>query len=259
MMDRLEGAADRSSDSGSGVPALELVDLYAGYGKTAILHGICMRIEQSSVTAVLGANGAGKTTLLRAAAGTLRFNSGSIRIHGRESRSMPAHKRVAAGLCLIPEGRGVFRALTVRENLLLAIPPWRREQTYAAAIDAFPVLGTRLNQLAGQLSGGEQQMLALGRAYVSEPTVLMADELSLGLAPLLVDEIFASLTALARRGTSLVVVEQYAQQVLDLADNVYILSRGEVSWNGRADELDRKELLASYLSESGESKSAKPK
>jgi branched-chain amino acid transport system ATP-binding protein len=152
-----------------------------------------------------------------------------------------------AGLCLIPEGRGVFRALTVQENLVLATPPWLKSGDFRKAFDAFPLLESRLGQVAASLSGGEQQMLAMARAYLSSAPVILCDELSAGLAPILLDQLFDSIRYLASTGVTVVIVEQYVSRVLQLAHLVYILVRGEVTWEGQAAMVDRELLARSYL------------
>src|SRR5262249_44242257 len=157
-----------------------------------------------------GANGAGKTTLLSCAAGTLKAQSGRIRVNGRDVTSDSPSQRARAGLCLIPEGRGVFHALTVRENLRMQVPPWAADASGVdSALEAFPVLKRKLGQLAGTMSGGEQQMLALCRAWIGQAAVVMVDEVSMGLAPHIVDEIFVALRELRASGVALVIVEQY--------------------------------------------------
>jgi branched-chain amino acid transport system ATP-binding protein len=146
---------------------------------------------------------------------------------------------------LIPEGRGIFRSLSVRENLELQIPPWISKVDLSPALAAFPPLKPRLSQVAGSLSGGEQQMLALSRAYLSDPKLILLDEVSLGLAPIVVDQIFSSLAELAARSVALLIVEQYVNRVLELADTVYLLTRGEITWTGTASSVDRETVMVS--------------
>jgi branched-chain amino acid transport system ATP-binding protein len=155
--------------------------------------------------------------------------------------------RTRAGACLIPEGRGIFRSLTVRENLKLFALKGPASADLDAAIEAFPILGKRLGQRAGTLSGGEQQMLAVAKSYLCNPSLVMADELSLGLAPKIIDEIYASLQELNTRGIAMLVVEQYVHRILELADYVYVLSKGRVSWSGASSDLDEALLTESYL------------
>ncbi|MGF7233538.1 MAG: ABC transporter ATP-binding protein [Frankia sp.] len=232
---------------GSG-SSLELSSVVAGYGRITVLRKVDLSVPAGSVVALVGANGAGKTTLMRVASGLLRPTSGTVRIAGREVTDVSAHKRARSGLCLIPEGRGIFRGLTVRENLRLAVPPWLDGSGIDRAVAAFPILGKRLGQTAGTLSGGEQQMLAMARAYLSEAKVILCDELSIGLAPIVLDQIFDSLRQLAAEEISLLIVEQYVHQVLALADTAYVLVRGEVAWHGPSADIDGKLLVESYLS-----------
>jgi branched-chain amino acid transport system ATP-binding protein len=230
--------------------ALELRAVDAGYGATTVIHDVSIEVPRSSVVALLGPNGVGKTTTLRVAAGMLRPASGAVVIGGTEVNRTSPFQRARLGVCLIPEGRGIFRSLTVRENLELQVPPWRRNGTIDAAIEAFPVLGQRLQQVAGSLSGGQQQMLALSRAYLSAPKVVLLDEVSMGLAPVIIDEIFGSLRALASTGVALVLVEQYVNRALELADAAYLMARGGIVWAGPAARLDQDALVNAYLGHS---------
>jgi branched-chain amino acid transport system ATP-binding protein len=227
--------------------ALELRGITAGYGRTTVVRDVSLTVRAGTVVALLGPNGAGKTTLLRAAAGLLRPTAGAVLVGGTDVTRSAPHERAWAGLCLIPEGRGIFPSLTVRENLTLSVPPWRNGASVDPALDAFPVLEERLGQTAGTLSGGEQRMLALARCYLAEPAVVLLDELSTGLAPRLVDQIFESLARLAGEGVSLLLVEQYVGRALDLADTVHLLSRGSVAFSGRAADLDEAAVLRGYL------------
>lgn len=228
-------------------PVLELKDVTAGYGDTVVLRQVSLSVPPSGVAALLGPNGAGKTTLLRTAAGLLRPMSGRVRLAGAEMTGRGAHQMARAGLCHLPEGRGIFPSLTVRENLLLATPRGRTLDAVAVAGEKFPVLGSRLKQLAGSLSGGEQQMLALARAFLSQPVIVVVDEPSLGLSPLVVEEIFRSLQSIARSGTAVLLVEQYVNRALELADTVHLLSRGTVVFSGAADELTGSDIFERYL------------
>jgi branched-chain amino acid transport system ATP-binding protein len=230
--------------------ALELRAVDAGYGATAVIHDVSIEVPRSSVVALLGPNGVGKTTTLRVAAGMLRPAGGAVMIGGTEVNRTSPFQRARLGVCLIPEGRGIFRSLTVRENLELQVPPWRRGGTIDAALDAFPVLGQRLGQVAASLSGGQQQMLALSRAYLSAPKVVLLDEVSMGLAPVVVEAIFASLRALASTGVSLVLVEQYVNRALEMADVAYLMARGSIVWTGPAADLDTEALVNAYLGHS---------
>ena len=230
--------------------ALELRGVDAGYGATPVLRDVTIDVPRSRVVALLGPNGAGKTTTLRVASGLLRPTGGVVVVGGQEvSRTSPA-RRARLGLCLIPEGRGIFRSLTVGENLELQIPPWRKGASIDAAVEAFPVLGKKLRQAAGSMSGGQQQMLALSRAFLSAPKVVLLDEVSMGLAPVIVDQIFESLRALAATGVSVVLVEQYVSRALEMADTAYLMARGGIVWAGPAASLDTDALTRAYLGHS---------
>ncbi|HEY3604393.1 MAG TPA: ABC transporter ATP-binding protein [Sporichthyaceae bacterium] len=226
---------------------LELRRVNAGYGGTRVLRDVTLRVPDGSVVALLGANGAGKTTLLRVAAGLLRPDDGQLVIDGVDVTGEAPNRLVRHGVCHVPEGRGVFPSLTVRENLVVQAPPGQHSEAIEKAAGAFPILGKRLNQVSGTLSGGEQQMLALARAYIQSPKVILLDEVSMGLAPLIVDEIFEFLSRLAESGASLLLVEQYVTKALALSDYVYLLQRGEVAFVGEPGELDGEDLFARYL------------
>lgn len=241
-------SGEAAFDSRSRTPVLELVGVNAGYGRVPVLRDINLVVDEHSIVAVLGSNGAGKSTLLQVAAGLLRCSEGVVRLDGTDVTKVPAFVRSRRGACLIPGGQGVFRTLTVRENLLLSMGDNAASSVdIQPAVDAFPILGQRLGQLAGTLSGGEQQMLALARAFLTEPRVIFADELSLGLAPLVVEQMFESMQVLAGRGTALVIVEQYANQALAMADTAYVLAQGAVAWTGPAKDLDHESLMATYM------------
>jgi branched-chain amino acid transport system ATP-binding protein len=226
---------------------LSLVNLSAGYGGAGVLHDITLHVPDSSVVALIGANGAGKSTLLRAASGLLRPSRGSVILDGVDLTHAPATDHAAAGICYVPEGKGVFPSLTVRENLTLFAGRGAEEAVIERVLGAFPRLGERLRQLAGTLSGGEQQMLALARAYVQQPRVVLLDEVSMGLAPKLVDEIFASLEQLAREGLSLLVVEQYVTKVMAIAGYACLLAHGRLAFVGEASEAAEWDLAGAYL------------
>lgn len=225
--------------------ALQGID--AGYGDAPVLRDVDLVVPTGSVVALLGPNGAGKTTLLRVAAGLLRASAGEILLDGQPTTAWSAHRLAQAGICLIPEGRGVFRNLTVRDNLLLQADAGDEDDAIARAVDAFPRLGERLQQHAGTMSGGEQQMLALTRAYVSNPRLVLLDEVSMGLAPRIVDEIFEFLRRLASEGTALLLVEQYVKRALAEADYVYLLNRGRIDFAGEPSELRDDEVFDRYL------------
>jgi branched-chain amino acid transport system ATP-binding protein len=230
---------------------LALRQINAGYGDTMVLRGVELAVPDSSVVALIGPNGAGKSTLLRTAAGLLRPKAGRVLFGDTDVTSSPPECRARLGLAYVPEGRGIFRSLTVRQNLRLQAVSVSEAEALERAAEAFPILGRRLGQLAGTLSGGEQQMLALARAYVEEPRFVLLDEVSMGLAPVIVDEIFVFLEHLARRGTGLLLVEQYVTRALELADYVFLLNRGEVVFSGEPAELDEQDLFADYVGVAG--------
>lgn len=228
-------------------PILEIINLHAGYGIIDVLHGVNLTVERGQVFALLGPNGAGKSTTLKAACGQVEPTSGSILITGKEMNGTPTDTLTRAGVCLVPEGHSIFPNLTVAENL--------RMNTYAGtsfkdvrerAFNQFPRLAERSNQLAGTLSGGEQQMLAMSRAIATDPALLMLDELSIGLAPIIVEELYEQVGKLAASGLSILIVEQFAQSVLGIADVAAIMLHGRVQKVGKPNEI-AKELTSAYL------------
>jgi branched-chain amino acid transport system ATP-binding protein len=223
----------------------ELRGIAAGYGDGTVLDGVSLAVPDGATVALLGPNGAGKTTLLRVAAGLLRPHRGAVALDGRDITGTGPDARARAGICLVPEGRGVFPALTVGENLRLQAGS--RYADLEPAFEAFPVLRERRRQPAGTLSGGQQQMLALARVFLARPRFVLVDEASMGLAPKLVDEIFVALRHMAASGIGLLVVEQYVTRALDLADYVYLLNRGRVTFVGEPAELDSDEVFARYI------------
>ena len=227
-------------------PALSLEGVWAGYGETTVLRGIDLIVPPASVVAVLGPNGAGKSTLLRAASGLLPLRAGRIVMAGEDVSGSAPSALVRRGLCHIPDPRGIFPSLTVEENLVLQASRRGSADAVERALDVFPRLGERLRQAAGTLSGGEQQMLAVARAYIQNPTVVLLDEVSTGLAPLVVDEIFQFLERLAAAGTALVLVEQFVHRALALADRVSVLHRGTVRLAGRAADLSEEDIFQAY-------------
>ncbi|MBA3741840.1 ABC transporter ATP-binding protein [Sporichthya sp.] len=226
---------------------LKLAGITAGYGGTTVLRSVDLVVPPHSVVALLGANGAGKTTLLRVASGLLPPSAGVMTLGGEDVTRRAPNELVARGICHVPEGRGIFPSLTVRENLVLQSAKGEEAASLDRAVKAFPRLGERMAQLAGTMSGGEQQMLALARTYVQHPTVVLLDEVSMGLAPKIVDEIFEFLALLRSSGASLLLVEQYVTRALDVADYVYMLNRGEVSFAGEPGELADEDVFASYV------------
>jgi branched-chain amino acid transport system ATP-binding protein len=226
---------------------LVLQGVTAGYGGTTVLRDVDLTVPDSSVVALLGPNGAGKTTLLRVASGLLAPWKGRLLIDGEDVTGRPPHELAGRGVCHVPEGRGVFPPLTVAQNLELFSPPGQERESRDRAVEAFPILGDRLNQVAGTMSGGQQQMLALARSYVTNPHLVLLDEVSMGLAPIIVDEIFEFLERMAKQGTALLLVEQYATKALAIADYVYILGRGSVTFAGDAAELEGEDVFQRYL------------
>jgi branched-chain amino acid transport system ATP-binding protein len=234
------------SDPEAAPPALELRGVTAGYGRTTVLREVDLPVPAGQVIALLGPNGAGKTTLLRAATGLLGIFAGEISLAGNDVTDQRPNQRARTGLCLVPEGRGIFPNLSVRENLQLQVPPWRSNGTYQPALEMFPILKERLSQKAGSMSGGQQQMLALSRCFLSDPKVVLLDEVSMGLAPRIIDEIFAALVQLRDAGVALLLVEQYVHRALAVADYVHLLGRGSITFSGPPEEIDEAELMKRY-------------
>ena len=237
-----------SRDEPAVAPALELREVFAGYGTIDVLYGVDLVLQTGQVHALLGPNGAGKSTTLKVASGQIRPNAGAVLVDGVSIGKAGPDALARRGVCLVPEGRGVFPNLTVTENLRMA--------TYAGsplrsvldrAFTRFPRLAERRKQLAGTLSGGEQQMLAMARALAIDPKVLLLDELSMGLAPLIVEDLYAVVQRIASEGLSIVVVEQFAHQVLGVADVASIMLSGKVQLTGRPQDVAGA-LEAAYLS-----------
>jgi branched-chain amino acid transport system ATP-binding protein len=222
-------------------PLLELRDVEAGYGPFRALFGVSLEIPEGKVLALLGSNGAGKTTVARVASGIIRPEKGEVKFEGVSIAKMRTYRIARLGIVHAPEGRSVFSSLSVEENLSLT---FRREFGRGGVSDAlhrayelFPRLGERRKQVAGTLSGGEQRMLSLARVMVHPPKLLIADELSLGLAPIVVDEVYRNLAALRDQGTTLLIVEQYVGHALQIADEVAVLNKGVVEFHGPTDDL----------------------
>ncbi len=242
-------AGARGVPGGAGLRAERVV---TGYGKQEVVRGITLEAPAGRITGVFGPNGSGKSTLVKAIAGALPLWSGRVFLDGAELTGLPVHEVVRRGVVLMPQGGGIFPQLTVVENLRMggyAVRDRREvERRVAARLDEFPALARRRKAPAGQLSGGEQMMLAIARVLVAEPRFVLFDEPSAGLAPAMVSEALARVTALRERGVGVVVVEQNIREALPIADALYILVGGEVRFHGRPDELrDDRQLMALYL------------
>jgi branched-chain amino acid transport system ATP-binding protein len=235
-------------------PVLEVRDLAVHYGAIQALRGVSLTVPDRSVVALIGANGAGKTTTLRAISGMLRPSAGTVRFSGEEIQGAPSHRLVARGMAHAPEGRGIFLNLTVGENLALGAYLRRDRAGIAQDLEKsyglFPILRERRSQVAGTLSGGEQQMLAVARALMSRPRLLLLDEPSLGLAPQVVEKIFSVLREVSASGVSLLLVEQNAHKALQLAHHAFVLETGSVVMKGTGAELlASPEVRKAYLGE----------
>jgi branched-chain amino acid transport system ATP-binding protein len=229
---------------------LEISDVVVHYGKIAALKDVTLGVDEGEIVALIGANGAGKTTTLKTISGLRPLSAGRILFEGSDISRMPGHKRVVAGIGQAPEGRGVFPGMTVQENLLMGA--FTRKGSVAKELDEvyelFPRLAERKNQSGGTMSGGEQQMVAIGRALMAKPRVLLLDEPSMGLAPILVNQIFEIIKEINNRGTTVLLVEQNAQQALNLAHRAYVLETGRVVKSADASLLlDDPQVRAAYL------------
>jgi branched-chain amino acid transport system ATP-binding protein len=229
---------------------LKILNLEAGYGPLRVLKGISLHVSPGEIVTVIGANGAGKTTLLKTIAGILKARCGEVEFDKQSIHDRPAEKIVALGCCLVPEGRHVFGTLTVRENLLLGA--YCRHSDSGQGLDQvcglFPILKERSSQLAGTLSGGQQQMLAIGRALMAKPRLLMMDEPSLGVAPLVVKDIYRTIRTLKQGGLTILLVEQNARAALAVADRGYVIETGQIVLQGSARQLsDNPEVQRAYL------------
>ena len=228
-------------------PVLELVGVRAAYGPIEVLHGVDLAVRAGQVVALLGPNGGGKSTTVKVASGLLAPLAGDVRYAGRSVLGVSAEEAASLGVCTIPEGRGVFANLTVRENLWLATGTGpERAAVEEAAFARFPVLADRRNQLAGSMSGGEQQMLALSRALATDPAVLLLDELSMGLAPMIVTRIYDTVGQLVEEGISVLVAEQFARTVLPIADVAAVMLNGRITAVGSPDDIAA-DLSTAYL------------
>ncbi len=233
---------------------LEVKDLNVYYGMIQALKGISFEVNEGEVIALIGANGAGKTTTLHALTSLVPVKSGSILFEGQDIRKIPAHKIVSMGMAHVPEGRRVFAQLSVYENLKMGAYTRKDKeeikQTLEMVYKHFPRLEERKNQLAGTLSGGEQQMLAMGRALMSHPKIILMDEPSMGLSPIFVNEIFAIIQEVSKSGTTVLLVEQNAKKALSIADRAYVLETGKIALSGDAKELMNDDSIKrAYLGE----------
>ena len=242
----------RERPSTDGQPLLRLTDIHSYYGNIHALQGISIDVFRGEIVTLLGANGAGKTTTLRTIHGLIHPKKGKIELNGRDITTMPAHEHVRVGIGQSPEGRRIFSRMTVMENLQMGGYSRKDKaglhEDYERVFDLFPRLRERRNQAGGTLSGGEQQMLAMGRALMTRPTLLLLDEPSMGLAPILVEEIFAIMKDINRQGTTVLVVEQNALMALGAADRGYVLQTGTIVRSGDAkDLLEDPEVQKAYL------------
>ena len=233
---------------------LEINDLHVNYGMITALKGISFEVNEGEVIALIGANGAGKTTTLHALTGLIPSKSGSIKLNGKELTKIPAHKIVEMGMAHVPEGRRIFQHLSVLDNLKLGAYTRKDkaniEKDMQMVYERFPRLAERKNQIAGTLSGGEQQMLAMGRALMSNPKIIVMDEPSMGLSPILVSEIFDIITSIRKDGTTVLLVEQNAKKALSIADRAYVLETGNIVLSGKASDLINDESIKkAYLGE----------
>jgi branched-chain amino acid transport system ATP-binding protein len=235
---------------------LTISNLHAAYGKVEVLHGISLEVPKGKVVTLIGSNGAGKTTTMRAISGMIKAKSGNVTLAGVDVTGLPSHKIARAGLAHSPEGRRVFATMSVVDNLLLgAFPRFTRlrprgdiKHDLEQALELFPRLKERQGQLAGTLSGGEQQMLAMARAVMLNPEVILLDEPSMGLAPILVEEVFRIISRLKEQGVTMLLVEQFAAAALNVADYGYVLENGRISVHGPAEKLKNDPAVrAAYL------------
>ena len=235
-----------------GAPLLALEDARVKYGGIEALKGLRLHVGEGEIVALLGANGAGKTTALKSIVGLLPLASGRVRYGGRDVSGLATEERVRAGMSLVPEGRAIFAGLTVRENLELGAYAHRdrtaMRETFDDILALFPRLGERMGQSAATLSGGEQQMLAIGRALMARPSLLLLDEPSLGIAPKLVQQIFAAIRAIAKSGVTILLVEQNSRLALATSQRAYVLRTGELALEGESAQLLKNpEIQAAYL------------
>ena len=231
---------------------LEIKDLHVRYGEVEALHGVNLQLDENEVVALIGSNGAGKTTMLKAISGQLKPSAGDILFQGKSILRTPPHKIAGKGIVQVPEGRKIFYKLSVRENLKMGAYTLKNkaeiEKNFETVFRAFPILKERINQAGGTLSGGEQQMLAVGRAIMASPKVLLLDEPSLGLAPLVVETIAEKITEISRMGIPILLVEQNANLALELSNRAYVIETGDIQISGKSsDLLDNRDIQKAYL------------
>lgn len=245
---RVPAAEKRNGDTAV-APALEVSEISASYGDARVLRGVSMRVWEGKVTTLLGSNGAGKTTTLMALAGIVRTQAGTVRLFGNEIDEEPAYSRVRLGLGLVQEGKRIFRSRTVEQNLFVGRWIHRRRGRRAArrAIEdvyiRFPMLAERRHTLAGAMSGGQQQMLAIAQALMAEPRILMLDEPSAGLAPVIVQDVLSVVRGLREEGVGILLVEQMLEEALSVADHVVVISHGEVVLSGSSREINQRDAI----------------
>lgn len=231
---------------------LEVKDLQVYYGVICALKGISFEVNEGEIVSLIGANGAGKTTMMQSVVGIIPKKSGTVMFDGKDITKMPCHKIVQQGMTQVPEGRRIFQELSVYENLMMGAYTVRNQQRFKEDLESvferFPRLAERRNQIAGTLSGGEQQMLAMSRALMIRPKLLMLDEPSMGLAPILVDQIFEIIKELNKQGTTILLVEQNANKALEISDRAYVLETGQITLSGTGAELaSSDEVRKAYL------------
>ena len=236
----------------AGAPLLEVEDLHVAYGQVEAVRGVSLRVGEGQIVTLIGPNGAGKTSILSALAGLVRPRAGRVWLGGVDVTGLPAHRTVAAGLSLVPEGRAILGRMTIEENLRLAGERRQAAGALSVAIEEqyrrFPVLGERRRQLAGSLSGGQQQMLAFARALLARPRVMLLDEPSMGLSPILVQQIFETIREIHREGTTILLVEQNARLALSVSSYGYVIEHGRLALEGAAAELAKDaRVQAAYL------------
>jgi branched-chain amino acid transport system ATP-binding protein len=230
------------------VTVLEVAGIDSGYGLLQAVRGVSLQVEQGETVALVGANGAGKTTLLRTIAGAHRPAGGQIRFEGNDITAVPGHRRVGMGIALVPEGRRLFGALTVEENLLVAASRRRSDRwNLETVLDAFPILKPLRRRAAANLSGGEQQAVAIGRALISNPRLLLLDEVSLGLAPVAVDAVYRSLETVIGEGATVLLVEQDLGRAMEVAGRILCMLEGRIVLEEKSATLSRERITTAYL------------